>query len=324
KVTKDAEFWFEDGTIILIAQNVEFRVYKGPLIRHSPVFSDMFSFPQPVFAPSAPLSSAFCYDETADFPVVHVTDSPYELRHVLRVFVSGDQLNPEYAEGPTIHAVAAWIRLGQKYQIDSLVNSGLEHLRRFYPDNAAGRWLVGPIPSNRPASLTGIHAVGVVNLARLTGEIRLLPTALLECASLGAEVVHGYEREDGSRELLGAEDLGRCFQAKGRLLQESASELTSILWSYGAGPGPDCRNKEECEKGLEGLCTMWSSSVLLRLRPDVLFVEGEAEHIVCDGAGRELCRECRWRIEREVCETRKTLWDALPRIFGLRIVGWKT
>lgn len=37
---------------------------------------------------------------------------------------------------------------------------------------------------------------------------------------------------------------------------------------------------------------MWWSSVLLRLRPDVLFVEGEAEHIVCNGTGCELCREC--------------------------------
>lgn len=91
-MTQDAEFWFEDGTIILIAQNIEFRVYKGPLIRHSPVFSDMFSLPQPVSAPHSPLSSASGNDEMTDCPVVHVTDSPYELRHVLRVFVSGDQL----------------------------------------------------------------------------------------------------------------------------------------------------------------------------------------------------------------------------------------
>lgn len=39
---RDAEFWFEDGTIVLVARHVEFRVYKSILADHSPVFSDMF------------------------------------------------------------------------------------------------------------------------------------------------------------------------------------------------------------------------------------------------------------------------------------------
>ena len=47
---RDTEFWFEDGTIILIAQDIEFRVYKGFLASRFPVFSDMLSFPQPLTA----------------------------------------------------------------------------------------------------------------------------------------------------------------------------------------------------------------------------------------------------------------------------------
>lgn len=39
---RDAEFWFEDGTIVLVARDVEFRVYKSILADHSPVFSNMF------------------------------------------------------------------------------------------------------------------------------------------------------------------------------------------------------------------------------------------------------------------------------------------
>ena len=66
---KDDEFWFADGTISLVASGVEFRVYKGILEAHSPVFADMFSLPQP-------LSDAR--------PVVHLTDSVQDLRHVLR------------------------------------------------------------------------------------------------------------------------------------------------------------------------------------------------------------------------------------------------
>lgn len=66
---KDDEFWFADGTISLVASDVEFRVYKGILETHSPVFADMFSLPQP----------------HADVgPVVHLVDSAKDLRHVLR------------------------------------------------------------------------------------------------------------------------------------------------------------------------------------------------------------------------------------------------
>lgn len=49
---RDAEFWYSDGNIILVARDVEFRVFKGILAEHSPVFRDMFSLPQP--APAEP------------------------------------------------------------------------------------------------------------------------------------------------------------------------------------------------------------------------------------------------------------------------------
>ncbi|RDX48948.1 hypothetical protein OH76DRAFT_615120 [Lentinus brumalis] len=43
---RDEELWFEDGTIVLVAGHVEFKVYVRPLIEHSPVFRDMLSLPQ--------------------------------------------------------------------------------------------------------------------------------------------------------------------------------------------------------------------------------------------------------------------------------------
>ncbi|KAI0705966.1 hypothetical protein C8T65DRAFT_740693 [Cerioporus squamosus] len=49
---KDEEFWMDDGTIILIARGVGFRVYWGVLSSHSPVFAEMFSLPQPAQSPS--------------------------------------------------------------------------------------------------------------------------------------------------------------------------------------------------------------------------------------------------------------------------------
>lgn len=79
---RDEEFWYDDGTIILVAGNVEFRVYKGILAENSSVFRDMFSLPQP------PISSGSSDTPSPDngCPVVHLSDSPEDLRHILRVY----------------------------------------------------------------------------------------------------------------------------------------------------------------------------------------------------------------------------------------------
>ena len=40
---QDEEFWFGDGTIFLVARDVEFRVYMAPLANQSPVLKDLFA-----------------------------------------------------------------------------------------------------------------------------------------------------------------------------------------------------------------------------------------------------------------------------------------
>ena len=40
---RDAEFWFGDGTVILVAKDIEFRIYRGLLADYSPVFKAIFA-----------------------------------------------------------------------------------------------------------------------------------------------------------------------------------------------------------------------------------------------------------------------------------------
>ena len=80
----DDEFWLEDGNLTLIArESVEFKVYKGPLIANSPVFKDMLSLPQPDGASTSQCTCGFAP------ALVHVSDSPEDLRHLLRALVPG-------------------------------------------------------------------------------------------------------------------------------------------------------------------------------------------------------------------------------------------
>jgi len=43
-----SDIWFADGNIVLIADSAAFKVHRGQLERHSDVFRDLFSVPQPV------------------------------------------------------------------------------------------------------------------------------------------------------------------------------------------------------------------------------------------------------------------------------------
>ncbi len=42
-----SEFWFADGNIVVVSGHSAFKVHRGQLERHSEVFKDLFSIPQP-------------------------------------------------------------------------------------------------------------------------------------------------------------------------------------------------------------------------------------------------------------------------------------
>ncbi len=76
---KDEDFWFNDGTVILVARNVEFRVYEGLLAALSPVFKE-------IFQADGHAVRSVCVGKEEAFPcaIVHVSDCPEDLRYLLR------------------------------------------------------------------------------------------------------------------------------------------------------------------------------------------------------------------------------------------------
>lgn len=75
---KDETFWYDDGNIIVVAQSIGFRIYKGVLTAQSEFFGDLFSLPQTHNAAESNVDAC---------PVVHVTDTPDELRSLLRALL---------------------------------------------------------------------------------------------------------------------------------------------------------------------------------------------------------------------------------------------
>lgn len=71
-------WWFDDGNVVLIAEDTLFRVHRGILSHHSDVFRDMFLFPQPEE-----------YEQIERCPVVHLSDTQRDLGILLGALYEG-------------------------------------------------------------------------------------------------------------------------------------------------------------------------------------------------------------------------------------------
>lgn len=85
-VMRQPDLWFSDGSIVLRAENRMFRVHVSQLSRHSGVFSDMLSMPQPT-SPSD--DGPGQVDRIEGCPVLLLHDKAEDVMHLLRALYDG-------------------------------------------------------------------------------------------------------------------------------------------------------------------------------------------------------------------------------------------
>ena len=90
------EFWFSDGSIVLVAHDTAFRVHKTFLARKSEVFRDMFALAHPETpitrdSPDVDVKPALVQGQQLDgCPVVCLHgDSPFDADNFLRAIYDG-------------------------------------------------------------------------------------------------------------------------------------------------------------------------------------------------------------------------------------------
>ncbi|TFK81981.1 hypothetical protein K466DRAFT_666795 [Polyporus arcularius HHB13444] len=304
---EDKEFWFDDGTIVLLAGQVKFRVYRGVLTEHSPVFVEMLSLPQPSEAPTSQYSC----------PVIRLHDNPETLRHVFRLLMPRKIAIFVYS-APTFDMVSAYIRIAHKYQMDALLHQWLEYLKKHFTHRFAD-WVSHK--RTVPEGFAPIHAIGVVNLARLTGVSSILPTALAVCATLGSNIVEGFTRgDDDGLEQLSMDDLGRCFSAKGLLIQANANAVALALAPRTAGD--ECSTRAVCLEQIRVFCECQRSSY----DSSYLYPEGSVPFWKRYGrrlSDYNICRHCLEMMEGEYLDIQGTrTWMRLPEITDVQVDGW--
>ncbi|KAI1781887.1 hypothetical protein LXA43DRAFT_907382 [Ganoderma leucocontextum] len=294
---QDTELWFEDGNVVIVAGNAAFRVHTGILSRHSEVFQNMFSVPQPALpAPS---------DVVDGQPVIHVSDSAHDFKQLLyMLFMPPDQ--------PVAFGIlAALARLGHKYHIDWVLKEATRRLKilftRSYED-----WTKHHERSNHLVVLSPFifPRIEVLNLIRLVGETDMLPVAIYRCCEFPSLLVTGVTRVDGTVETLDLPTLELCVNAHTRLIQRQAQLNAEV---FCGGPSKSCQQTEACRAAMEAAYREVCG------RPDAFL-----RHIDIDagetGPGKQrdkrICGRCASALRERDLEQRRELWDELPRLAG--------
>ena len=236
-----SEIWFEDGNVVLQAENMQFKVHRGMLARNSSIFNDMFSVPQPPIPEEESVEGCV---------VIHLPDSAHDLEIVLRALIERGcvyrsaidvyvlrKTHCSFApsrEPVSIKIVAAFLRLGRKYDFETLRTDALHRIFYEVPvtleDNDAcmhGSQIEGHIDS-------GLFWIGIVNLAREQNIQSVLPLALYECCRVLFEnhgpstIFEGITEADGSTALLSLNDQMICLSSYSALL--AMQNTTTYVW----------------------------------------------------------------------------------------------
>ncbi|RDX49002.1 hypothetical protein OH76DRAFT_619227 [Lentinus brumalis] len=158
--------------------------------------------------------------------------------------------------------------------------------------------------------------MGVINLARLSGELSLLPVAVMSCTRL-SDIARGFTREDGSQETLAPDDLDVCFKAKTELRKASMRVLFDTLAPTAA---PECKAPATCSDVIRAALIGLHSRLDDLLDNDPFFPY--TTYVKIEDGKFGVCDACLAMMEDRCWRGRQKLWDRLPEVLRINVPGW--
>ncbi|KAF8906803.1 hypothetical protein CPB84DRAFT_1675429 [Gymnopilus junonius] len=295
---KNSDFWFEDGNVVLQAQTTQFRVHRSILARHSNVFKDMNGMPQPA------------EQELLDgCPVVHLYDDPKDWLNIFGIIYNNDA---DYKDLSwlAIPLISSMLRLGKKYEFNDLHTAAMDRIKHELPHN------MYIFTNQLKARFYTGHEIDTLNLLLEMNIQSLLPVACYLCVRnlTLKELFRGTKRrEDGIAQLppvwiekliIAKEKM--VNDIKQRVLKWVLGEFTSH--EYIQFPASSCTKPAQCSASQLSTCQLVISSPL---QLDWMFLP------FSDCCPDEYCNECLQVINKVYLTTQGSLWNELPRYFGL-------
>ncbi|KAI0711793.1 hypothetical protein C8T65DRAFT_718061 [Cerioporus squamosus] len=314
-IERDQELWFEDGNIVVVAQRMAFRFHRGALSRHSQVFRDMFTVPQPA---SAPLTESM-----GGCPVIHVSDTASDFKYLLRAVYDGMSLFYMGDETKEFSVLASWARMGHKYGVEHLLEGSLRQLKTVFTADFS-TWesnhdesILGP-----EVSMRSQDAIEAANLFRLVGRTDMLVTAFYLCCHLTTkELLQGVSRVDGTPEKLEFEDVQRCLDARVQLVKYDAHVVVRFFLEQ--EPELSCCISSLRNPTLRDELRDAAIAFPRLLNPNPLssgYYQRKIEGLLEEQG--TFCASCAEVLGRRHAALRAKVWGDLPDIFDLKVPDW--
>ncbi|GBE89303.1 hypothetical protein SCP_1503110 [Sparassis crispa] len=286
------------GNIILISHRTAFRIHRGMLSRHSDVFRDLFTVPQPAIE-----------GRLFDCPVIHLPESPADLRYLLGVLYDGRKFCLGRDEQLRFQEVEVLVRLAHKYQIYDLCKQGLEKLKTIFTHDFA-TWNAN-FPDSKGTSEIDVKekdGIMAITLAYSTGAVSMLPIAFYLCSNLRLRDFHqGVSRHDGTVERLS-------------VVEVETSDVVGKIKLY-SDANPRCSRSPLCAKELNAMrlaLDSFSNNSIMSHR-SLHNSDGNLEAL---GEGSNLCIPCMRFVGWRDLQRRRDIWENLPSFFGLDSWEW--
>ncbi|KAJ6584636.1 hypothetical protein B0H19DRAFT_1015201 [Mycena capillaripes] len=293
---RSAEYWFDDGNIILQVESTQFRLTKSMLSMHSNVFRDMFTVPLPPDEPTV-----------ENCPVVILTgDTAKDWIHFLGVVYPKCFVE----EAPRMEVIAGVLRLSKKYDFPIFRKDCIRRLKMELPttleelDDLTSTWTL--IQDENDIFFT------IVSLAREIGLYSILPLVYCFMVTINDKIYIPRILDTTDASLSDGDRLA-CLRGY-HVLQELQS-MTTMAWLDLNKPHIPCATCQHPDKCL---------SVVKEIICDLSGIHPPQIWIIDDWSEEwenSLCGRC-GKKAKEVFEAgRIKCWKELPAAFGLP--GWE-
>ncbi|KAJ7162302.1 hypothetical protein C8R46DRAFT_903935 [Mycena filopes] len=296
-VKRSPDVWFEDGTIILEAEDTQFKVFKGMLAANSTVFADML-----VVGSTPPNGDSEMVD---DCPVVQVYDTALDLKHFLKAIHHVGYYDP--AETKDFLLIAAILRLSTKYNVDFLRRRALAHVSSLYPTTLK-EW---DQRQDTAMEVFNARPFAVLLLAKETGHQALLPACMYLCADSVDidDILDGLKSIDGKHIELDWSDKRACIRGRQNLLLALRSEVFAFL--TGSLAIPNCASPQRCDSSK----LRWLQSLEASLGngcPGIFSIK-----FPWPSFRKAVCDNCYSASYTNSNQQRQLIWDKLPSYFDM-------
>ncbi|KDR79507.1 hypothetical protein GALMADRAFT_243610 [Galerina marginata CBS 339.88] len=298
-IVRSPDFWFEDGNIIIQAQNTQFRVYRGSIARQSAVFNVMFGLPQP--------EGEILVDGC---PIVYLDDASQDWKNLFTILY-----HPEVGYDPSdtfdLLALSSVLRLGQKYDLEKLYDAALKRIKSEVPQSLEQWQAKFGRNSTKPSPLCGKH-VELLNII-CDAEIQpLLPAAYLLCI-MNITLENTFRpllSADGTVLRLSPDSIEKLAVGRVRICQAIAQHKYGWCRTYDPAKNPDCLDQHKCVKARLDCLMNLSTGI----KWDAL---GKVFRSLSPSIRDKLCANCVDKIMPLYEAGVEKIWDELPTYFGL-------